>query len=170
MKALLFLLPLVLAAPAAAREKDPWIEPWAGARYTNDDIKASHELKDIQEKIDRRELPKIQFDFDSDKIRLESYSTLTLIADLLLKHTNLKVRITAHTCTIGSYEYNMKLSERRAKSVKTFLAKQGVPPPSIRYKGLGYTQPIADNSTEEGREKNRRVEFSIVTREWGSVY
>jgi outer membrane protein OmpA-like peptidoglycan-associated protein len=78
--------------------------------------------------------------------------------------------IRAHTCTIGSDKYNLNLSQRRAKSVKEWLVKQGVPPPYIRYRGLGYHVPVADNSTPEGREKNRRVEFRVTFRDWDSVY
>ena len=165
---LLALAVLTLAGPAASKDKDR--EIWPGRRYEMDEIQASRELREIQARIDKRELPKVQFDFDSASIRPESYPTLNLIADLLLKKPHLKLRISAHTCTIGSFEYNMKLSERRAKSVKEYLAQQGAHPPSIRFKGYGYTQPVEDNSSEEGREKNRRVEFHIVKRDWGSVY
>ena len=171
MKAPLFLLPLLLlAAPSSAREKDPWVEPWAGARYTGDDIKASRELMAIQERIDRRELPKIQFDFDSDALRMNSSPTLDAIVDILLADPKIKVMVLAHTCTIGTEAYNLDLSRRRARSVKEYLVKHGVPPPSIRYYGMGYAVPIADNSTVEGREKNRRVEFRVTFRDWPSVW
>ena len=64
----------------------------------------------------------------------------------------------------------MDLSRRRAKSVKTYLAAQGVPPPSMRFHGFGASKPLADNATDEGRAKNRRVEFYVTTRTWKSVY
>ena len=88
----------------------------------------------------------------------------------MLKKPHIKLWITAHTCTIGTAEYNLKLSERRAKSVKAYLAKQGVPPPAMRHQGLGFNEPIADNGTEEGREKNRRVEFRALKDDWNSVF
>lgn len=93
-----------------------------------------------------------------------------MIADLQLRNPTLKFRITAHTCDLGTPEYNENLSVLRAKAVKTYLVKQGVPPPSIQFRGKGHTEPRADNKTEEGRRKNRRVEFSLVQREWDAVY
>lgn len=167
---LLAALVLALQAPPSWAEEDPDWRIWSDRRFTDEEIRASKELSRIQGRIDQGDLPKVQFDFDSSEIRPESYPTLNLIADLILKRPSLKLRISAHTCTMGSFEYNMKLSERRAKSVKEYLVKQGAYPPSIRYRGYGYTQPVADNSTEEGREKNRRVEFRIVKRDWDSVY
>lgn len=71
---------------------------------------------------------------------------------------------------MGSPEYNENLSVRRAKAVKAYLVKQGVPPPSIQFRGKGLTEPIADNKTEEGRSRNRRVEFTLVQRDWDAVY
>lgn len=128
------------------------------------------ELAEIQEKINKGELPKIEFDFDSAKIRKDSFPTLDAIANLLLRDPEHKLLITAHTCNIGSAEYNLRLSYRRAKSVKGYLVKQGVPPPSIRFRGKGFSEPIADNGTEAGRIKNRRVEFNLLKRWWSSVY
>ncbi|HAM35812.1 MAG TPA: hypothetical protein DEB40_12230 [Elusimicrobia bacterium] len=160
--AFLFIFPLEVRASQE--------QPWSDEKFSPDEIAASRELAAIQKRIDRGNLPKIQFDFDSDKIRAESFPSLDLIADVLLKNPRVKIRISAHTCIIGSAEYNQELSERRAKSVKAYLVKQGVPPPFIRYRGWGFTQPIADNSTEEGRVKNRRVEFHLLRSDWASVY
>jgi outer membrane protein OmpA-like peptidoglycan-associated protein len=143
---------------------------WKDRRLTREEILADKELMAIQERIGSGDLPKIQFEFDSDVIQPRSYATLDAVADWFLRHPDRKVRISAHTCTIGAAEYNLELSERRAKAVKTYLVQQGVPPPAIRYKGYGFSQPLVDNSTEENREKNRRVEFRLVTRDWDSVY
>jgi outer membrane protein OmpA-like peptidoglycan-associated protein len=137
---------------------------------TADEVRASEELDGIQSRIGRGELPKVQFDFDSDAIRLESYRSLDLIADWFMRHPRRKIWISAHTCDIGSPEYNLILSKRRAQSVKAYLVAKGVPPPAIRWEGLGLTEPIASNSTEEGREKNRRVEFRVVLRDWSTVF
>jgi len=59
---------------------------------------------------------------------------------------------------------------RRAKAVRDYLIKKGVQPSSMRYRGKGFSEPIADNGTPEGRERNRRVEFLLFTRDWSSVY
>lgn len=128
------------------------------------------QVREVQRKIDRGELPKIEFDFDSDKLRPETTFALDMIADIMLENPKIKLRILAHTCTIGGEAYNKDLSERRARSVKEYLVRLGVPPPSIRYRGYGASRPIADNSTEEGRARNRRVEFIVVKRDWPTVY
>lgn len=131
---------------------------------------AQEELREIQRRVDKGDLPKVQFDFDSDALRPEATPTLEAIADLLRRNPRLKLVIFAHTCNLGSEAYNLRLSQRRAKSVKGYLAKRGVPPPAMRFHGKGFSQPIADNSTEEGRIKNRRVEFQLLRRWWSSVY
>lgn len=132
--------------------------------------RAREELADIVKRVETGDLPKIQFEFDRDEITPESAPTLILIANLLLKNPRLKVICLAHTDSVGTSEYNLDLSERRAKSVKEDLVRRGVPPPSIRFRGMGYSRPIADNSTDEGRAKNRRVEFRVTYREWEAVY
>jgi outer membrane protein OmpA-like peptidoglycan-associated protein len=78
--------------------------------------------------------------------------------------------IFAHTDIIGTDDYNVDLSLRRAKSVKAYLASKGAAPPSMRFHGYGSKKPMADNETDDGRAKNRRVEFYITTREWNAVY
>lgn len=141
--------------------------------YGHDDEeerRAREELADIQRKVETGTLPKIQFEFDKDEITPESDPTLILVAKLLLKNPRLKVICLAHTDSVGTSEYNLDLSERRARSVKEFLVKEGVPPPSVRFKGMGYSRPLADNSTDEGRAKNRRVEFRVTYRDWDTVY
>ena len=132
--------------------------------------KANDALRDIEDRIKRGDLPKIQFDFDKDTITPESHETLDLIADLMLADERLKLMIFAHTDAIGTDEYNLDLSQRRAKSVSAYLASKGIPPPSMRHHGYGASRPISDNATDEGRAKNRRVEFYVTTREWKSVY
>ncbi|MBI5202679.1 MAG: OmpA family protein, partial [Elusimicrobia bacterium] len=98
------------------------------------------------------------------------FEVIDLISDLMKRNPRLKLRITAHTCAIGTRDYNMKLSRERAKAVKEALVQRGVPPPSIRYLGRGPDEPIDTNRTEEGREKNRRVEFHLLKRGWSSVF
>lgn len=73
------------------------------------------------------------------------------------------VEVTGHTCSIGTEGYNGRLSVRRATAVAQFLASQGVDPALIDVRGMGESQPVADNATEAGREQNRRVEVRIGT-------
>lgn len=128
------------------------------------------ELAQIHKRILKGELPEIQFDLGSWKIRGESYPTLDLIADILLRNPRYKLLVFAHTCDIGTAQFNLEISLKRAKAVKGYLVRRGVPPPSIRFRGKGLSEPIADNSTQEGRTKNRRVEFKLLKRSWSSVY
>lgn len=167
---------IVLAAAYGCKSGPPAIMLDDADRkaYGHDDDaeeqRARQELAEIQRQVETGTLPKIQFEFDRDVITPESDPTLQLVARLLMKNPRLKVIILAHTDSVGTEEYNLDLSERRARSVKTFLVKEGVAPPSIRFKGMGYSRPLADNATDEGRAKNRRVEFRVTYREWEAVY
>jgi outer membrane protein OmpA-like peptidoglycan-associated protein len=132
--------------------------------------RAREQIDDIERRVGNGDLPKIQFQFDSDEITPDSFQTLDLIAQVILANPKLKVFVLAHCDSVGTEEYNIDLSQRRAKSVKAYLVKAGLYPPFIRYRGFGFSRPIADNATPEGRAKNRRVEFRITTRDWASIY
>ncbi|MBI4345601.1 MAG: OmpA family protein [Elusimicrobia bacterium] len=162
------LVSFLAAAPALAAPLIKW-NPDEAQREASEE-EAQEELADIQARIDRGDLPRIQFDLDSFKLREEAYEVIDLIADLMTRNPRLKLRITAHTCALATRDYNMKLSRNRAKSVKEALVKRGVPPPSIRFTGRGPDDPIATNRTEEGRERNRRVEFHLLKRDWSSIF
>ena len=70
--------------------------------------------------------------------------------------------IEGHTDNVGGYDYNMKLSERRAASVRNYLIEKfGIAPDRLSSKGYGYTKPVADNKTKAGRQKNRRMEATF---------
>lgn len=157
------LVAFLAAVPALSAPLTKWNPDEAASE-------AEEELADIQARIDRGDLPRIQFDLDSAKLREEAYEVIDLIADLMIRNPRLKLRITAHTCALATRDYNMKLSRDRAKSVKEALVKRGVPPPSIRFVGKGPDDPIATNRTEEGREQNRRVEFHLLKRGWSSIF
>lgn len=107
----------------------------------------------------RIDLRSVQFAFDSDVITAESAAILDEVAKMLRGESR-QIEIAGHTCNIGSAEYNMGLSQRRANAVKNYLVKQGIPASSITAKGFGLTQPKFDNRTEEGRRLNRRAEIN----------
>lgn len=153
--------------PEKAASDDRFASP-AGA--ADEDLKAAAAIRDIQRREQAGDLPKIQFEFDKDEILGESRPTLDMIAQVLTSDEHLKLMIFAHTDNVGADEYNLDLSQRRAKSVSDYLASKGVHPPSMRHRGFGAAKPIADNATDEGRAKNRRVEFYVMTREWKAVY
>lgn len=92
-----------------------------------------------------------------------SYSILNSVAEVLKQNPNIKVRVEGHTDSIGSDELNMRLSQARADSVMKYLISQGIDPGRLEAKGYGESLPIADNATPEGRAKNRRVEFTIIS-------
>ncbi len=104
----------------------------------------------------------IYFDFGLFELKQESYYKLNNIADFLKKNEKTKVEISGHTDNVGSNKDNMTLSKNRAKSVVEYLIAKGIDTSRIRYVGYGETKPIADNNTEEGRERNRRVELEFV--------
>ena len=86
---------------------------------------------------------------------------LTETSSVLNAYPQAQVTIVGHTDSSGSALYNQKLSERRAQTVVNELIELGVAPTQIEYRGEGESQPIANNDSEEGRAKNRRVEITI---------
>ncbi|GAA3977163.1 OmpA family protein [Mucilaginibacter dorajii] len=100
----------------------------------------------------------IQFEFDSSVLRTSSYPVLDATsADL--RASGKGVEVDGFASSEGTAAHNLSLSKDRANSVKTYLVNSGVAAKSVKVKGYGETQPIADNSTEEGRVLNRRVQF-----------
>lgn len=87
---------------------------------------------------------------------------LTKLSKLLNNDTSKKIRVDGHTDATGEAGYNQWLSDKRAASVKKFLEDSGVTGSRISTKGLGQTKPVADNKTPEGRQKNRRVEVTVL--------
>ncbi len=99
------------------------------------------------------------FDFDKYDLKSESFPELNRLANFLNMSENLdlKIEIEGHTDIVGTEEYNMNLSEKRAKAVANYLIDKGCNPKRIKTKGYGASQPIDTNDTPEGRAKNRRV-------------
>ncbi|GHC26932.1 peptidoglycan-associated lipoprotein Pal [Aidingimonas halophila] len=102
----------------------------------------------------------IYFEFDSDRIRSEFESVLNDHAEYLQSNGNAEVVLQGHTDERGTREYNMALSERRAKAVERYLNVQGVSSSKIDIVAYGEERPAADGSDEESYAKNRRVVFS----------
>ena len=107
---------------------------------------------------------KIQFDFNKATIRPESDSLMQEIIKVIKDHPHIKkIAIEGHTSSEGSDKHNMKLSDKRAKAVMDYLVtKGGLDKAMFTAKGFGESKQISDESTEEGKEKNRRVEFNIT--------
>ncbi len=131
------------------------------AQVVNFDSVQVTSLADVTEDGAGFVMNSLHFDHDSERIWKSSYFDLQRLVRLLQQNANLKLRIDGHTDSSASYEYNMALSERRVASVKSYLVEQGVQPQRISTQAFGETQPVADNATEEGRLRNRRVEFLV---------
>lgn len=104
-------------------------------------------------------LQDVNFEFDSAQLTVNAEQILNGVADKLRANENVRVRIEGHTDAVGSDSYNMDLSQRRADSVKSYLASQGIPERRMQATGYGEEQPIASNDTDQGRAQNRRVEL-----------
>ncbi len=102
----------------------------------------------------------ITFDVGKATIKPESEATLMKALKTLETYTDISVEISGHTDNTGSAKLNQKLSEQRAESVKAWLVSKGIDPNRITTKGYGKDKPIADNKTAEGKQKNRRIEFT----------
>ncbi len=106
-------------------------------------------------------IPDILFDFNKSTLRTHGREVLSKIAGILLVAQGYNLKLEGHTDSVGSEEYNQKLSERRAESVRDYLAEAGLAPSLMTSGGFGKTQPVASNSTAAGRQRNRRVEIVI---------
>jgi uncharacterized repeat protein (TIGR01451 family) len=108
-------------------------------------------------------LESVYFDLDKATIQPRSYPLLDQVAIAMLDFPELKrVRIEGHTSSEGDDNYNLKLSDARAKSVREYIVKRGVDVARLDAEGFGEKVPIADNKTDKGRSQNRRVEFVVV--------
>ena len=103
----------------------------------------------------------MKFEFGSAVMEKEAEKQLDEFVDLYKKFPNMQLQISGHTDNVGSDAYNQKLSEDRAKSVRDYFLKKGVPANRMVVTGFGLKYPIDTNDTEDGRAKNRRVEVDI---------
>src|SRR5690606_25650094 len=102
------------------------------------------------------------FPIDSYTLTVNSKDELNDLVKTLKRKKNKKIRIDGYTDNTGTVEYNNKLSINRANSVKEYLENQGIDASRMTTKGFGQSNPVADNKTTEGRQKNRRVEIVIL--------
>lgn len=105
------------------------------------------------------------FDTSSAKLKPSADKKLNEVVDFAAKYKDANLAVTGHTDSTGSEKSNLKLSEKRAASVKAFLVKKGVAADRISTKGVGSASPVGDNKTKAGRAANRRVEINSVVKE-----
>jgi OOP family OmpA-OmpF porin len=102
----------------------------------------------------------VEFDNDKATLRQESFAILDKTAASMQHWADAKIEVGGHTDSVGTDDYNMALSQRRAETVRDYLISKGIAADRLTAKGYGETKPVADNATEEGRFKNRRVELT----------
>jgi len=111
----------------------------------------------------------VLFDTGSYTLRPAAREKLAKISGIVLAHPGLILQIEGHTDSVGSDDFNQRLSEQRAGSVLAFLAEQGVSASAMTSRGFGKTQPVATNDTADGRQRNRRVELVVNGEAIGST-
>ncbi len=104
----------------------------------------------------------VTFDFNSADLGADAASILDAAVASLEEAPEAEVVVAGHSDSVGSDAYNQQLSERRASSVRDYLVDHGIAAERLEVKGFGESQPVADNSTAEGRAENRRVELNVV--------
>ena len=107
-------------------------------------------------------LKNIFFDHDKADLLPRSYLELNKLLQLMRQNPALVIEIIGHTDSVGEFDYNLVLSQRRAKAVIDFLLENGIAFERVHYKGYGSSRPVASNDISEGRQLNRRVEMLIV--------
>jgi outer membrane protein OmpA-like peptidoglycan-associated protein len=102
--------------------------------------------------------------FDTGKFDLKGQSLVELkkLLNLLNENPEINIEIRGHTDNTGGEEFNMQLSQNRARAVFDFLVAEGISRDRLRYKGYGFSEPLSDNESEEGRQRNRRTEIKIL--------
>ncbi|MCH2231528.1 MAG: DUF5723 family protein [Crocinitomicaceae bacterium] len=119
-------------------------------------------IEEEVKEILRTAFENLEFQTGKDVIKSESIPSLTELAEVLIKKAEWKLQIAGHTDDVGSAQGNLILSKKRAESVKAFMVSKGIDASRLSALYFGETQPIADNKTKEGRQKNRRVEMTII--------
>jgi len=142
--------PLPLPEPLPEPEPEPIPEPAPVIQEVPQEIKQS-----------MMKLSNTLFAFDKWNLSDEAVTELAKVVKWLNENPTIQVEIEGHTDNIGTAEYNQKLSEDRAKSVYDYFVAHGVQASRLSYRGYGFARPIAENTTAEGRQQNRRVELRV---------
>jgi outer membrane protein OmpA-like peptidoglycan-associated protein len=104
----------------------------------------------------------VNFQTGSNKLTAESYPILLHTIQVLVQNEDMQIEVGGHTDNTGSEDFNMRLSESRAQTVKNYLVSKGIISDRLIIKGYGESMPVADNNTAEGRALNRRIEFRVL--------
>jgi len=118
-------------------------------------------MKEEQE-ILKKAFDNLEFNTGKDIIRFESYASLDDLGKLMVKKSEWRIKLSGHTDNVGNAKANLTLSQKRAQAVKNFLVDRGIKPERILVEYFGGSKPVADNKTEAGKQKNRRVEMLVI--------
>lgn len=164
--------PLEATYYLSTKEKEYWVQLNAFAG-TDNAIEAYSlnvlEMEAMKQEVDASEMFDainkigfialyVNFETGKSEIKAESQPIINQLVEMLKQNPGLQVSIEGHTDNVGTAKLNQTLSETRAKSVMSALVSNGIDAARLKYKGWGQTKPVADNATEEGKAKNRRVE------------
>ncbi|HUP92283.1 MAG TPA: OmpA family protein [Solimonas sp.] len=108
------------------------------------------------------ELKGVTFEYDKARLRPDAETILDSAVAILKRYPDMNVEVAGHTDDHGSDDYNQKLSERRAAAVADYFRSHGIPAAQLTVKGYGEAEPVVSNDTDEGRERNRRVELRML--------
>jgi outer membrane protein OmpA-like peptidoglycan-associated protein len=115
------------------------------------------------------DMPDVLFDTGQHTLKMGARERLSKVAGILLAYPDLHVNVEGHTDNVGGVEFNQRLSDDRANAVRSFLVEQGVRPENIESHGVGMSEPVASNSTREGRQLNRRVDLVVSGQSIGTT-
>jgi outer membrane protein OmpA-like peptidoglycan-associated protein len=136
----------------------------AGRRWPNKPEKnGCPGLTQLDDKGNITLLKPIEFEFGKAVIKPVSYPILDEVVDLMKSRDSVRIGVYGHTDNVGSDATNTRLSRERATACKNYIASKGINPSRLESKGFGPSQPVADNNTEEGRARNRRVDFKVLS-------
>ncbi|MGJ8686922.1 MAG: OmpA family protein, partial [Spongiibacteraceae bacterium] len=110
------------------------------------------------------ELSGVHFEFNKSRLMLDSQTVLNKVAESLANEPDVAIIIMGHTDSVGSDSYNERLSQQRAESVVNYLGTRSIKNSRMEAIGYGESKPVADNNTDEGRERNRRVELKVISK------
>lgn len=125
----------------------------------------------VDQMRESRKIPSVDFEFDSIVLVPSAYEVLDKVAAIMVANRSMKLIVEGHTDEVGTHEYNDWLSSSRSNAIKSYLASRGVHPDSIKTYGHGKRRPLIKvDDSPEARACNRRVEFTLTTRHWNTVY
>jgi len=153
------LLALLLLDPAAALAQNMRILAGDDSAEVKE---AAQELRELERRIKRKDIPPISFELNKAVLKPEAKAALDFVADVMFKHPDLKLMVFGHTCDLGSDEYNLWLSQKRAEAVKDYLVSLGVGADRILTVSKGKEQPFCQDMNEACYQQNRRGHFIIT--------